>query len=339
MTTPRPDSPELRAQLAQLAAMRIVKFREDRAALTDAIATSLRLAAGWGEADARALAAQVAAEALSWTPARLLDQMSAHLNASNGMARDIEEAEIGTHQRWLRARRKAEKREDEREAREATAADTTSADQIEMKRVRWLWQEEGGQYQPQIPLAEVTIGAGREGVAKTQWTHWTAARVTRGTLPGELEGKPRNVIICAREDSWEHTIKPRLVAAGADTCKVFRVQVRNVASGKSVNLQLPTDNGLLESEIVRLDAALVIFDPLLSALDARLNSHRASDVRAALEPLADIAHGTGASMIGLAHFTKMEGRDAASLIGDSHAFKDVARAIIVFARDSEATGC
>ena len=238
----------------------------------------------------------------------------------------------------MRARRQAERREDEREQAEATAADTVSADQIEMKRVRWLWQEEDGQYQPQIPLAEVTIGAGREGAAKSQWTDHLTAKVTRGTLPGELYGQPRNVIICAREDSWEHTIKPRLVAAGADTSRVFRVEVRNVASGRATSLQLPSDNGLLESEITRLDAALVIFDPLLSALDARLNAYRAADVRRALEPLADIAHRTGASMVGLAHFAKMEGRDAASLISGSHAFKDVARAIIVFARDTETTG-
>jgi hypothetical protein len=43
-------------------------------------------------------------------------------------------------------------------------------------------------------------------------------------------------------------------------------------------------------------------------------------------------------MIGLAHFAKMEGRDSASLISGSHAFKDVARAVLVFARDSECTG-
>jgi hypothetical protein len=82
----------------------------------------------------------------------------------------------------------------------------------------------------------------------------------------------------------------------------------------------------------------VIFDPLLSVLSPMLNTHRAGDVRMAIEPLADIAHRTGHSMIGLAHFAKMEGRDAASLISGSHAFKDVARAVIVFARDGEDTG-
>jgi hypothetical protein len=210
-------------------------------------------------------------------------------------------------------------------------AETTSAAEITMKRARWLWQGK-------IPLGELTIAAGREGVAKSQFSIWEAMHVTRGTTEGELNGQPRPVIICAREDSWEHTIKPRLVAAGADVSLVYRVQVRNITSGKSFDLTLPMDNEILEAEITRLGAALVIFDPLLSVLSAVLNTHRASDVRLALEPLADIAHRTGCAMLGLAHFAKTEGRDAAALISGSHAFKDVARAILVFARDGDDTG-
>jgi hypothetical protein len=237
---------------------------------------------------------------------------------------------------WLGARL-AQYREQKRNGEFATMqAEVTPASKITKKITRWLWV--AGRDLPQQPLGEITIAAGREGAAKTQWTYWVAAHVTRGTLPGELFGKPRAVIICAREDDWEKTIVPRLEAAGADLGKVFRVKVRNITSGKSFNLSLPADNELLEAQTGRLGAALVIFDPLLSALDARLNSNRASDVRAALEPLADIAHRTGAAMTGIAHFSKMEGRDAASLVSGSHAFKDVARAMVVFARDSETTG-
>ena len=40
--------------------------------------------------------------------------------------------------------------------------------------------------------------------------------MTRGTLQGACQGNPRAVIVAATEDSWEHTIVPRLMAAGAD---------------------------------------------------------------------------------------------------------------------------
>ena len=39
---------------------------------------------------------------------------------------------------------------------------------------------------------------------------------TRGYLPGACFGTPRAAIVVATEDSWEHTIVPRLMAAGAD---------------------------------------------------------------------------------------------------------------------------
>jgi AAA domain len=209
--------------------------------------------------------------------------------------------------------------------------ESTPASAIVMKRVRWLWQG-------WVPLGELTIAAGREGAAKSQFTVWEAAAITRGWLAGDLYGQPRNVIICAREDDWEKTIAPRLWAAGADMTRVFRTRVRDVVSGRSMHLSLPLDNDLLRKEIDHRGAALVVFDPLLSVLSPSLNTHRAGDVRMAIEPLSEIAHDTGCCITGVAHFAKTEGRDAASLISGSHAFKDVARAILVFAKDDEDTG-
>jgi AAA domain len=326
-----PGSPEeLHARMLRQAAWHLIEH--GREAVAENIRNRLVQDERWQPAAAADYAARIAAEAGTWTA----DQAAGHFRAfqANG-SHAVDEVEITTRQRKVHADREAHRREDRREA-EAAQAVVTPASEITKKRARWLWRSVPGG--PEIPLGEVTVGAGREGVAKTQFTYWLIAQVTRGTLPGELKGKPRSVIICAREDDWEKTIVPRLEAAGADLGKVFRVEAVRVASGRSVHLSLPADNGLLGKEITRLDAALVIFDPLLSALDSQINSNRAADVRSALEPLAGIAHGTGCSMIGLAHFAKMEGRDAASLISGSHAFKDVARAIIVFARDSEDTG-
>lgn len=222
-------------------------------------------------------------------------------------------------------------RDQDKETGWGKAVETVSAAQITMKIARWLWDL-------RVPLGELTIGGGREGSCKSQFTVWLAAAVTRGKLPGAWHGQPKAVIIVAREDSWEHTIGPRLWAAGADLSMVYRVEAKNEISGKKFSLTLPHDNERLEKEITRLDAALVIFDPLLSALSPDLNTHRAGDVRAAIEPLAEMAHKTGCAMFGLAHFAKTEGRDAASLISGSHAFKDVARSILVFALDDDGSG-
>src|SRR6188474_2019635 len=80
---------------------------------------------------------------------------------------------------------------------------------ISLRPVRWLLQD-------QIPLGAITLLGGREGIGKSLVALTWAAQVTQGTLPGACHGCPRSVIVAATEDSWEHTIVPRLVAAGAD---------------------------------------------------------------------------------------------------------------------------
>ena len=59
-------------------------------------------------------------------------------------------------------------------------------------------------------------------------------------------GEPRQVIVAATEDSWEHTIVPRLMAAGADLDKVLRIDV-TTADGVETSLVLPRDMTGLEN--------------------------------------------------------------------------------------------
>jgi hypothetical protein len=192
--------------------------------------------------------------------------------------------------------------------------------------------------QVSLPCGELTIAAGREGTGKSQCSLGWAAALTIGRLPGDSNGRARSVIVVAKEDSWQHTIKPRLVACGADLDRVLWLRVVDADTGSSFELSLPADLDELEATITAEDVAMVILDPLLSVLSSRLDTHKAGEVRHALEPLAEVAHRTGCAFTGLAHFAKMEGRDPASLISGSHAFKDVARAIVVFAMDGEDTG-
>jgi hypothetical protein len=161
-----------------------------------------------------------------------------------------------------------------------------------------------------------------------------AAQVTRGELPGAFKGDPRPVIYVAVEDSWKFTIVPRLMAAGANLDLVFRAEVETI-EGETVTLSLPSDNGLLEAAINKRHVALIVLDPLMSAISDRLDTHVNRQVRQALDPLARMADRTGAIIAGIAHFNKSAGPDASSLITASGAFKDVARFIFAFAADPD----
>lgn len=205
----------------------------------------------------------------------------------------------------------------------------TWAHEIEPEPVVWAWQEGN---LGRIAAGTLAVAAGREGTGKSSWAIWLTAQITRGTLPGSYFGTPRPVFYVAVEDSWKHTLVPRLMAAGADLTKVARFDVVNWNDAE-VMLSLPHDNELLESAVVEHQVALVVIDPLLSVIGEKINTHQSREVRSALDPLAKIADRTDSVLLGIAHFNKGTSTDASSLITGSGAFKDVPRSVFGFARD------
>ena len=178
------------------------------------------------------------------------------------------------------------------------------------------------------------MAAGPEGVGKSSFGIAIAARASTGTLPGAWHGTARNVLYVAVEDSWAHTLVPRLLAGGADLGRIGRLDVVT-DSDELGTLSLPVDNELFEAAILEHDVALVVLDPLLSLLGDGIDMNNERKVRKALDPLAAIADRTQAVLLGIAHFNKSAGSDISARITGSGAFKNVPRAIFGFGRDPE----
>lgn len=193
----------------------------------------------------------------------------------------------------------------------------TSAGDIPMKRVRWLWKE-------RIAMGTLSLVAGQAGLGKSTLVYWLVAQLTVGKLYGEFEGIPKSVIICATEDSWSHTIVPRLVAAGADRRRVFRVDVES--ENDSEDLNLVKDKDALALLAREEDVALLVLDPLTSRLGDQ-DTHKDSDVRKALEPMVRVAEGAGFSIVGIMHHNKAEHSGALKSVMGSTAFGAVARSV------------
>ncbi|MFI9236915.1 AAA family ATPase [Streptomyces sp. NPDC053079] len=215
----------------------------------------------------------------------------------------------------------------------------TPASKIKIKPVRWLWDTTPNGAAPtshgRIPMYSLAIAAGGPGLGKSQFAVWMTARITTGTLPGELLGKPRGVIYAAAEDSWTYTIAPRLIAAGADLDLVFRIDVRD-DNEPHARLTLPIDTSLLGKAAEAYSVALVVADPLLSLIDKNINDYRAAEVRQALEPLVAAADRYHFTILGLAHFTKAGAADPLARVAGSGAFGQLIRSLIAFAeRDTE----
>lgn len=196
----------------------------------------------------------------------------------------------------------------------------TGSHTITIRPVQWLWTD-------RIALGTLCLIGGRENIGKSLVTYTLAAQFTRGLLPGAYFGTPRSVVIAAYEDSWEHTIVPRLMAAGADLTRVHRLNV-TTPDGNATSLLLPLDLVELRRVLMAEQVGLLVLDPLLSRLHADLDSHKDADVRVALEPLVAVADATGAAVLGIIHVNKSTSDDPLTLLMGSRAFAAVARSVL-----------
>jgi hypothetical protein len=205
--------------------------------------------------------------------------------------------------------------------------------EITPKIARWLWKDDQGF--GRIPLGEVSVAAGRGNVGKSPFALWLAARLTRGELPGQLYGTPVDALIYASEDSHDHTTVPRLIAADADMVRVHLIYGTATDADPDIPLNWTGDLPLIREAIIELGAQFLVIDPLFDVYRSGANTDKVDDVRTGLRPLVAMAHETGTSVLGLAHFNKQRTGDIASLLSGSHALRDVVRAVIAFAVDAD----
>jgi hypothetical protein len=207
----------------------------------------------------------------------------------------------------------------------------TCAAEIEPLPTVWTWDG-------RLPVGALGLIAGPEGTGKSTVAYWIAARITKGELPGIHLSQPRDVLIAATEDSWARTIVPRLIAAGADLNRVWRVDVVTVL-GTGGYLTLPKDIGALKQQVQQVNAALLLLDPIMSRLEAGLDTHKDAETRRALEPIAALADTSGMSVLGLIHFNKGGSSEVLNNVMASKAFTAVARSVSTVIRDpSDDTG-
>ena len=165
----------------------------------------------------------------------------------------------------------------------------TDFTEIVAKPVRWAWQDRAA-------LAKITASAGRPKIGKGLLYAHLIAQVTRGELPGDLDG-PRNAILVTTEDEPGDTIKPRLMAAGADLSRVSIFQMGS--KDEPVPFRVPQDAAELGRRVEEKQAALVVIDPLMEFIDGKVDSHKSHPVRQAIAALNQIAreHGCAALVV------------------------------------------
>jgi putative DNA primase/helicase len=197
--------------------------------------------------------------------------------------------------------------------------------------ISWLWPD-------RIAFGKLTLIAGDPGIGKSQITASIAAVVSNGGDWPNREGKAQvgRVLMFSAEDDDADTIRPRLDAAGADVRQVYFADgVRGSGGSGVAGFDLTRHVELLERQIERHNINVVILDPL-NAFLGNTRSHEASQVRAALLPLTEMAARRGIAIIAIMHLTKaITGGAAMYRIVGSGAFSAVARSIFAVARDPD----
>ncbi|KKN57527.1 hypothetical protein LCGC14_0561440 [marine sediment metagenome] len=198
---------------------------------------------------------------------------------------------------------------------------------MEHKEIHWLWPN-------RIPSGTYSLLVGNQDVGKSVLSLSMAAVVSTGgswpDAPDEVVERG-SVIIMSTEDDVARTIKPRLLAAGADCSKVvyissFTEQVKGETETRNL-FNLTTDLDVLVDAIDQLgDVRLVIIDPVTAFAGGKKENSNA-EVRAYLNPLIALAEEKNLTIVGLNHLNKDETKGATHRTLGSVAWTSAARAV------------
>ena len=205
------------------------------------------------------------------------------------------------------------------------------ASEVKAEPVEWLWPG-------WVPLNKVTVVDGDPGLGKsTIFEADLAARVSTGRPMPETDYKVEGgVIIVNAEDGAGDTIRPRLEAAGADLDRCL-ILTTIPGNGGDRLPSIPDDIGLIREAAERVQARLVVIDPVMAYFGTTINSNSDQQVRRAMGPLKELAEETGAAVVLVRHLNKGGGGKAVYRGGGSIGITGAARSVLLVAKHPEAT--
>lgn len=200
------------------------------------------------------------------------------------------------------------------------------ASDVEPEQIEWLWPD-------RVAIGKLTLLAGNPGDGKSQFCAFLAAKTSvGGSWPcGEGTSPRGGVILLSAEDDLADTVRPRLMAAGANSDRIEVVQaVRDHSGHRPFNID--KDLAQLEALITeRQDVKLVIMDPISSYVSLAGSQNAA--IRAVLERLGEMAARLRVAVLAVTHLNKRGGLSAMNRVLGSIAYVAAARSAYLLTRD------
>ena len=183
----------------------------------------------------------------------------------------------------------------------------------------WLWEGH-------LARGEQEMMTGDPDVGKSLIHCDVVARVTTGERwpDGSRSREPGNVIMLTAEDTLATTVKPRLIAAGANLERVHFLDC--IKTNDKEHYFLLSDHlDALEKKINEIgNVPLITIDPI-TAYQGKINSSSATDVRGQLGPLKGLAARTNVAISSITHPPKRPGEHWVSQFIGSQAYIAAAR--------------
>src|SRR5262249_3088807 len=164
------------------------------------------------------------------------------------------------------------------------------ASDVVPRKLDWMWEGH-------LLRGSLELLAGRPGMGKSQaqCSYVACATASRPWPDGAKAIPPCNVIMLTAEDNIEKILVPRLIAAGADLTRITILKsIRK--DNKDRRFLLGEDFEVWGGAIVNENAQLVTIDPITAYMGGKLDSHRVTDVRDQLGPLAELAERTNVAL-------------------------------------------
>jgi rubrerythrin len=207
------------------------------------------------------------------------------------------------------------------------------ANTVTMKPTQWLWRNH-------LAMGMLSMLDGDPENGKSTIVADAAGRITTGRpWPDGTPCAKGGVILVGAEDSLEQVLVPRMVAAGADLSQILTISMISDGEGGTRMPSLPEDVQMFKATIQRMDARLLVLDPVMPYISLALNANADKDVRQALTPLVDMLATTNCACWALRHLSKNDKVANAIYRGlGSIAFNGVARSGMTVAKDKEDAG-
>ena len=177
--------------------------------------------------------------------------------------------------------------------------DLVRVSDVTMESINWLWPG-------RIAKGKISLIAGHPGLGKSQVTISIAATVSTGGLwpVDNIPAEVGNVVFLSAEDDIADTLKPRLIASGADTERIEVIQsVRDRNRPRMFSFTADLD------KLQQLKADLLIIDPITAYL-GDVDSHNNADIRSVLAPLAELASRQKMAVLCVSHLNKSQNVEA-----------------------------